>query len=158
MGQKRDRAKWLKIYGHLYIKFGYRRNDDGLFGEQACAYCGTLANSTDHVPPLQWVYALGTEYFEAKKIALLLVPACLECNETLSSKRLFTLRERCSYLIDRYSKKHNRLLRNTVWTSEELDELGRTLRPKIESFAICQLSIDRRIQILEENVRPPRMP
>ena len=145
-------------YGQLYARFCWRRGDDGdLLQIQPCIYCGTAASDRDHVPPLLWVYCLGTEYFTRKGIELLLVPSCRECNSELSSKKLFTLRERTLHLLGRYTKKYEKFLKGEKWEKEEIDEFGRGLKPKIESFAVVQLAIDRRVQILEENLRTPRV-
>lgn len=154
----RARAEAKKRIGHLYSRFGYRRDDEGsICAEQQCTYCGLRAETQDHVPPLVWVHSLGSEFFNNAKTLLLIVPACLECNITLSNYRLFTIKERTRYLLGRYTKKYKRFLRGTAWTEEELDELGYSLKTKIEAIAICQLGIDRRIQIIEENLRGFRL-
>jgi len=38
------------------------------------------------------------------------------------------------------------------WTKEQIDELNGRLRKSVERFSVYQLGIDRRIQILEENL------
>ena len=154
MSNAQQRARWLSIYGALYVRFGFRRDDLGdLARLQACAYCGNMAQSEDHIPPLKWMYALGSDHFRKRKILCILVPACRECNSSLSDRKIFNLKDRCAYLLGRYSRKYRRFLRGQKWRQEELDELGRNLRDYVTNFATCQLGIDRRVQILEEGVR-----
>ena len=122
-------------------------------GPQVCVYCGNIAGNVDHVPPLVWVYALGSEYFLAQAIRLILVPACDECNGALGSLKLFTLIERSRYLLGRYEKKYEKFLRGEIWSKEDIDELGRGLRERIDRHRTCQIGFERRIRILEEGLR-----
>ena len=143
----KDRRSLLKLYRHLYKKFGYR--DDA---PNTCIYCGFPGETEDHIPPVSWAYCFGADHFTERGIQFLKVPACLECNVFLGDKELFTIRHRTEELLAHYKKKYRRFLRHKRWSVEELDDLGYTLGSKVESVSTVQIAVKRRIQILEEEV------
>ena len=81
------------------------------------------------------------------------VPACAECNRELGSKRLFSIKERTLYLIGRYAKKYERFLKGTMWEDFEIDELTGTMKHHVQDFSTMERAIDRRLAILEENLK-----
>ena len=117
----------------------------------ACVYCGWLADSIDHAPPVTWAFSLGSEYFYKRKIELVKVPACRECNIELASKKLFTVKERTVYLAERYRHKYVSLLYGRPWSARELDELTGNLKRDLTTWAQLQHVIHRRIALIEEN-------
>jgi hypothetical protein len=59
-------------------------------------YCGVLATDRDHLV----ARSIVRPHFLSKT-----VPCCRECNRTLGSVALFTVRERACFLIDKYARK-----------------------------------------------------
>lgn len=148
MDVKKHRRNLEKRYGQLYVRMFFREGE-----AQVCVYCGNVAETQDHVPPLDWVYCLGTSYFGSAGIRLLLVPACGECNVELGPRKLFTIKDRTRWLIGRYEKKYERFTKGLIWDMEDVDELGRGLKRYVEGHRTCQIGIERRIKILEEGLR-----
>lgn len=110
------------------------------------------AQSKDHIPPISWLYCLGAQFFDGGPLPPVWVPACLECNSALGSKKLFTIRERTLYLVGYYTKRYERLLRGESWQDWEIEELSGNLKRDMISWSELQRVIDRRIGILEENL------
>ena len=70
----RWRRERVKAYHHLYTPLK-TENDE------TCFYCHKAkANTIDHCPSLIDVALMGVEFFVERKISLLLIPACMECN------------------------------------------------------------------------------
>ena len=141
------RYKRMARYSSLYLPF----KPVGYWREKACCYCGNMASTKDHIPPVVWLEALGPSYFDSRGLLVVWVPSCRECNVALGSNKLFSIRERTGYLIDYYIKKYGKLATVAKWTQEELDELRGRLKQATTIFAEHQLGIDRRLAILEEN-------
>lgn len=144
-----NRKKINARYGHLYLPF----KPAGHWRDAACAYCGNIAEQRDHIPPLVWMAALGMNYFVSKGLMVCWIPSCAECNRELSDRKLFSIRERTLYLIGRYCKKYAKQLKGTLWEDWQLEEFEGRLRQHIEVQATVERAIDRRLAILEENVR-----
>jgi hypothetical protein len=95
-----------------------------------CFYCGTSkVQSIDHVPSVFAVETLGSTYFSNLVVPLLKVACCSSCNSTLSSKPLYTVKERLQHLYSLKLKKLNRM--NFDWSEGALKQFGPTLRGKL---------------------------
>jgi hypothetical protein len=68
-----------------------------------CVYCGFPAEHRDHTIPCAWT---GVRTFAVKT-----VPACTECNLTLSDVPLFTIEDRRWHIIQRLRKRIVRYVR-----------------------------------------------
>ena len=143
----KTRARRLARFGRCYMPF----KPPGHWRESSCVYCGNKADTKDHIPPLAWMECLGPDWFEDKRMLIIWVPSCKECNTALRDNKLFTIRERTGWLIDHYMRKYDKLATVPVWTKEQISELRGRLKQSIEQFAFYQVGIDRRLQILEEN-------
>src|SRR3990167_11279199 len=144
----------LAKYGHLYLPF----KPPGIWYESACVYCGNRAQERDHIPPLSWLYCLGSDYFLERGLLICWVPSCKECNKELSDNKLFSIKERTLHLLGRYVLKYDPFLKGTAWNDEQLEELTGGLKRDVSRFADYQKAIDRRIGILEENIVLRSMP
>lgn len=111
-----------------YKKYGY------LEDRYSCVYCGELADTVDHVPPVQISNNLDLE------MTHMLVPACRECNSTLTDKFLLHLDERAEHLLHRYKKKYKKHDSVVAWDEEEIEELSGSLQTYIRG---CQLEYQR---------------
>lgn len=100
-----------------------------LKSQHECAYCGWTGNTRDHVPALS-TYWLGNRNSNSKAGISWkkTVPCCSECNSTLGSHASDNLRERADYLSERYERKYKRLINQPVWTPEEIDSLGESMK------------------------------
>ena len=112
-----------------------------------------MAEDKDHIPPIRWLAALGSAYFLERGLLIVKVPSCKECNQELGGNKLFSIRERTRYLIGRYCKKYGKYLKGTPWEDWELNELSGRLAEYINTHATLERAIDRRLAILEENLR-----
>lgn len=96
-----------------------------------CAYCGDPATDEDHIPPRSAVHAL-----QATGIRLLMhtVPSCSECNSAILNRRaLWTFAERVSYVADALPVRLASALSCQDWDDDELEELGYSLRQRVEA-------------------------
>jgi hypothetical protein len=78
----RVRRLRLKSFRHLYLPLE-------TVDEKACYYCGGLANTLDHCPPLLMVDSVGVSYFQERGIPFLLIPACGRCNNDMGTAHVF---------------------------------------------------------------------
>lgn len=116
------------------------------FAGKGCGYCGILASTHDHVPPLVVVSDLGLSHFEDAGIALVLIPACLECNVILGDRGGNTFDERKAYVKVRLRKRYAKYLRMPKWDDEEFDGMGYNLRVLVESGASVSEWVKRRLE------------
>jgi len=116
----KDRKLALKLFGHHYSRLGSDWCN--------CFYCGDISSGFDHSPPLKLVAEYGYKRFKDAGIPLLLIPSCAECNSALGAKSLCTASERIEYLINFYSRK---IETRKKWSAEDIDELGRGLKPQV---------------------------
>jgi len=75
-----------KMVAGLYSRFNF------------CVYCESIANCGDHIPPIFWYLELGPSYFHENKIQLMIVPACIRCNNLLGKRKLLSLEERKAFI------------------------------------------------------------
>lgn len=120
-----------------------------------CSYCGQPAQALDHVIPLSVASS------EARKNGSLTnrktcVPCCTECNSVLGNKAFYTVGARAGYLAKRYPSRYKKLLRFPPWSSEELQDVGYTLRHIIDQDTKAKHETRLRIEHCEHvaNVAP----
>jgi hypothetical protein len=135
---KRTRIQLEKRYRSHYKP--HFLNDLGL-----CVYCGQKKEQLDHCPPLAWMGAYGSEYFISKKIPILLVAACRDCNQILSDHPYFTVRQRKGYIAASLREKFAKELQNPMWIADEIGELGRGLRDFVNDRQGIRLILERRL-------------
>jgi hypothetical protein len=102
-----------------------------------CVYCGEMADTLEHCPPLILV---SNEISEEDRENLLLVPACRECNTSLGDRYLLTLQDRAEWLVSFYKRKYKKFNRTVAWEEDEIDELDGGLKKFV---AGCQTEYDR---------------
>lgn len=108
-----------------------------------CTYCGSIyGNHMDHVIPKSYT---ANDSFDRKYV----VPACAECNCTLSDNLLFTIPERAGFLYDRYLIKYKRELNSKLWSEKDLGELGYALQSHVRIGNEQTLLIRNRVQNLK---------
>ena len=89
-----------------------------------CFYCGDTAQAREHVFPVS--HDTCFRYYRGKE----LIPVCNHCNSVLGAK-LISVEDKFRCLI--YYMERRKGVKNPVidWDSEELGELGRELRQRI---------------------------
>lgn len=117
MAKNKERERLAKTYNSLYST---HFSGDGK--RNCCFYCGDMAESVDHVPPLTWVESKTIKEWKKSRIPFVRIQCCMECNKLLGNKPLFTVQERVEYLekklLDQYEK------RSTLWSKEEISEMS----------------------------------
>lgn len=97
------------------------------------------------------MYCLGPSYFDSRRLLVVWVPCCLECNSALSDQKLFTIKERTFYLLRYYEDKFEKLREFPHWQDHEIGELRGRLKQFIEDSEEYRTAAGRRLSILAEN-------
>lgn len=96
-----------------------------------CTYCGAVATTIDHVPPVSQRARLREldpdgDYRNRE------VPACRECNIALGARPLWTLTDRRRYIAAWLATRYAALLDMPAWSQADLDQLSGRLRQHVE--------------------------
>lgn len=120
---KARRKELMKIHGHKYERHFLT---EGYY----CFYCSDPAQCLDHVPPISIIENYSYEVRKKHKMPTALVPSCLECNAYLSDRSLPTVMDRLLYLESHYEAYFKK--QQAMWTEDEINELGTSLRDFIK--------------------------
>ena len=97
----RDRTRSIRDgYKHLCDKDSRCR----------CWYCGAHAETLDHSPAIEVVYAYGRTTIENSGIELLLIPSCGERNSLLGDKPLLHPESRGHWLHEKLHIRYSKVL------------------------------------------------
>lgn len=110
-----------------------------------CAYCGDFASSRDHVIPVSSGQSMTTRSTTRKNS----VPCCSECNSYLGNRHYHTVGTRAAYLVDRIEKEYQKVLSMPPWTSDEISEMGYTLKVYIKASIVLKKATKERIEHLK---------
>lgn len=127
---RKQRKHIISIYGHLYKRHLYNVHP----ASEGCYYCGAGAESIDHMPPLAWVDLLCPSKKMGKgrsKQICLLMAACLDCNQRLGDRPLFSLIERVRHIENSLLKKYEN--ESSLWTDDEINEMGPEFRRTLKA-------------------------
>jgi hypothetical protein len=119
---------------------------------EPCYYCGSPANTVDHVVPRSLLADLAALSDEAVTAVLvhpgrtMTVPACRECNCLLGSQYFSTLAARKAWLKERLRRRYRRVLQMPDWAEEELEELRYNLRVAIEASLARRDTVRQRLR------------
>lgn len=103
---------------------------------QLCVYCGEPATERDHVLPVSIAAGLDLRRAGVRREVrggLWTVPACGECNRIAGGVAFTSILGKRRYIQRRLRKRYQRDLAAVMWSPEELEELGPTLRSAVES-------------------------
>lgn len=117
----------------IFCTPGCRRSahfDDRII-EHACAYCGMIANTVDHVPPTS-VRPTIIELRLVHRYPFTEVQCCSECNSLLGRRPLWTVVQRREFIHARLRRRYKKYLALPDWSEMELLALESTLRGSIE--------------------------
>ena len=130
-----------------------------------CYYCGSSNPDTlDHTIPVSYYSSEPVRKSRANvsavrsKSPVPVVDACGECNRTISNKLIMDVRERASYLKEKYLKKYNRLLKSPNWDEEDLEDLGWSLRSTVENNIQLKENMQNRLSSLDMVIDLPYDP
>ena len=112
----------MKLHGHKYKR---HFTSEGYY----CFYCADPADTLDHVPPLSAMDILDKKKRQKERIPAALVPCCRECNGALGARQLWTVFDRLLYLESYYDAFFKKQC--MMWTEEEINELGPSLRESV---------------------------
>lgn len=127
------------------IREGYRHLCDK-DSRYRCWYCGSNAETVDHSPAIEVVYAYGKSTIEGSGIELLLIPSCIECNSLLGDRPLFHPESRGYWLHEKLHFRYRKVLRGATFDKDELKEFGRNLRKYIGTQNDLKTWIERRLE------------
>lgn len=116
------------------------------FKSKPCRYCGEPANSRDHFIPTVFVQRVSD--FARVDKSIIIVPACLECNQTAGDKVFNTIKQKRNYIGRQYQKRYAKLIEAPNWTYEEVEELGFMLRSHVERNESVKLLLRKRLNKL----------
>jgi hypothetical protein len=102
--------------------FDERRFRAAIKGDM-CLYCGLVATTEDHFPPV------------SHSLRGYLLPACAECNGLAGTNHPTNLKKRIAYVKEKLELKYKKLLAMPVWSKDELKQIGYNLRSGIKE---CQ--------------------
>jgi len=99
-----------------------------------CVYCGSLADSEDHVVPRHLLKRAGELSIDLSKVMRMkswVHPCCRECNSILGGQIFPTIQERRAAAHKGIRKKYASYLRIPDWSDEELAVMGQTAQREI---------------------------
>jgi hypothetical protein len=95
-----------------------------------CYYCGLPYATRDHIPPLSEVDFL-IKHKIISPTELITIPSCQQCNQWLGTIILHTPEERRA-IIKVKLRDQMKIISDTKWSSDEMEELGPRLRREVE--------------------------
>ena len=105
-----------------------------------CIYCGVpYGDQRDHVIPASFLS------FRRNFASGEIVPSCGECNNTLGSKVITSVKERAAYLVGRYELKYRKMLQLPEWENWELEEMSESFQKTIKRNQIEKEIIQERL-------------
>ena len=134
----------LKTYWHLYEKHFSSRG--------GCFYCGELAGTVDHCPPISFCDAKDQKWFKEKNIKFYKVSCCLDCNKKLGAKQLFTLFDRANYILNKLETSTNKVVN---WSQDEMQEMSAMFEKMIQAKQDRNKTLFERVRFCQELIVKP---
>lgn len=136
--QKKHRMLLNNTYGsrysHHYSKF------------PGCFYCGDIAGTIDHCPPISFCDVTDARWFREQKINFYTVQCCEHCNNGLSNRALFTLQERAQYILRRLEIEAEKFV---IWTEDEMEEMSPMFRRMIRAKKMQHKALLERVRFCQ---------
>lgn len=98
LAESHKRLRYVRRKATYYLRGRYRK-----IGGKNCVYCGFQAQTGDHVPALFLGFINGL-------MKGVIVSSCYDCNKFLYSYPSTCLKERATFLTQKYVEESNRLL------------------------------------------------
>ena len=133
MTRKSDLSK----YHHRYTKLIPVNSED----EFRCFYCGEIADTLDHIPPL----SLAENYSQNHNHVL--VRCCSECNDIAYNENHSCIEDRIDFIKSKMTKKYKKKIAvASKWNDQDLSEVKGLLRKSIENDVVIGLAAKDRIK------------
>lgn len=110
-----------------------------------CVYCGDPAQSRDHTTPYAHAGRIPRRKRRGGSDAGETVPACTECNSALRDQFIVGVESRRAFIYDWLRERYAQTIAARSWTSDELSELGPTLRTDVEAGIARKRRLERRL-------------
>lgn len=120
-----------------------------------CAYCGEPSECRDHATPASWLHH-HLHLTEAWRFYT--VAACTDCNAAASKFFDITFRQRRARIAKVVRRVNRNLLVTPVWSDDEIDELGPTMKAEVMKGMRERNRVRRRLRVLESKVLPEGIP
>jgi hypothetical protein len=98
-----------------------------------CTYCGLPAQCLDHVIPVSHTNKKRKPSDYTMSNAVNVVPACNDCNSSLSNFWYHAIASRAGYLAERIAVRHINLLDTPTWSEDEIAELSDNLKKIVKA-------------------------
>lgn len=111
---------------------------------EPCYYCGSPADTIDHIPPKsvrQFLIDHQVSKWEFKEVS-----ACHECNTSLGTRLPWTPSGRKEAIKEILRKKYKHELAMPAWGQKEIDDLGHGLKEFVNQSRLFGEWIRKRIQ------------
>lgn len=135
MARIQDFSRWHGIY-----KSAPCERSDGEW--PLCMYCGVLADTIDHVPPITRVDDYRALWV---KHAYWKVKCCSECNFLAADSLQSDFLERVQYVKEKLKLRYRRRAVNAPWSKAEIKELGRTMKTEAAKGLKIKCQLDERL-------------
>jgi hypothetical protein len=111
-----------------------------------CIYCDSIADGVDHPVPVSRLVSRRLLAHSKTKRYGKMVPCCANCNSMLGNKLFKFMEDRFEFVADRLEVRYSNLLNMPLWSTDELDELGPSMRSAIEADLSRKERIQNRIK------------
>ena len=112
-----------------------------------CFYCGDIAGTLDHCPPLTFCEVKDRKWFSDRKIKFYTVACCYECNNKLSNVPLLRLHERVEYILQALEKKADQIV---MWSEDEIIEMSKVFEKAIRARKAQHDIVYERVRFCQE--------
>ena len=137
----RHRRRAESQFEHIYRTFRFPREPGEIC--DPCFYCGEVADTIDHCPPISKIDAYRMIGLEREEY--LRVKCCRECNALLGDSLQDDILDRERHLKGRMERKYRRHLSFGDWTPEELAGVGSSLRKMLRGSSKLRRVIEDRL-------------
>ncbi len=131
----RAKRDWQRFCSDRCRSIAWRSKEFRL-AEQACAYCGSVADTRDHIPPIVARKKLE-ELGIANRYVFTEVWCCRECNSLLNCRALWTVEQRKKWIKQQLRRRYAKYLKIPDWGDSEL----MALRPLLQQHTIHGLAV-----------------
>ena len=99
-----------------------------------CAYCGEGATDVEHVIP------------RVSSLPTYTVPSCSECNNIAGALLFPSFHSKLLYIQEKIRRRYRHVLRVPEWTTDEIEEMGQSMRTMILAFQRARKWVKRRVE------------
>ncbi len=101
-----------------------------------CTYCGLVATTDDHFPPLAFTGSTGAGF---------IIPCCHECNCVLGANHPNSFSGRVAYIKTKIRRRNRKVLAHIEWSDEELAQISPKLSREYAAWRTKRLEVQERL-------------